>query len=98
MAASAELVVTDNTEQSRYEVRQGSEVVGFMTYRLESGRIALIHTEVPPELEGQGIGSELVGRALDDIRRRGLTIAPICPFVDDYLREHPEYADLAARN
>lgn len=92
------LVVADNSEQNRYEARRGLEMVGYLTYRLDSGRIALIHTEVPPELEGQGIGSELVGRALDDIRRRGLTIAPICPFVDDYLREHPEYADLAARN
>ena len=96
--ASSDLVVSDHSEQNRYEAHRGSELVGFMTYRLDSGRIALIHTEVPPELEGQGIGSELVGRALDDIRRRGLIIAPICPFVDDYIQEHPEYADLAARN
>ena len=98
MAASVELVVTDDTEQSRYEAHRGSEVVGFMTYRLDSGRIALIHTEVPPELEGQGIGSQLVAGALDDIRRRGLTIAPICPFVAEYLRDHPEYADLAGHS
>jgi predicted GNAT family acetyltransferase len=97
MATSVELVVTDNAEQRRYEARQGSEVVGFILYRLDPGRITLIHTEVAPALEGKGIASQLVTGALDDIRRRGLTIVPICPFVRAYLRRHPEYADLVAR-
>jgi predicted GNAT family acetyltransferase len=97
MATSVELTVADNVEQRRYEARQGSRVVGFISYRLDSGRMALIHTEVAQALEGQGIASQLVAGALDDIRRRGLTIIPICPFVRAYLRRHPEYADLAAR-
>ena len=97
MATSVELVVADNAEQRRYEARQGSEVVGFILYRLDPGRITLIHTEVAPALEGKGIASQLVTGALDDIRRRGLTIVPICPFVRAYLRRHPEYADLVAR-
>lgn len=97
MATSVELVVADNAEKQRYEARQGSEVVGFITYRLDSGRMTLIHTEVAPALEGQGIASQLVAEALDDIRRRGLTIVPICPFVRAHLRRHPEYADLVAR-
>jgi predicted GNAT family acetyltransferase len=97
MATSVELVVADNAEQRRYEARQSSEVVGFILYRLDPGRITLIHTEVAPALEGKGIASQLVSGALDDIRRRGLTIVPICPFVRAYLRRHPEYADLVAR-
>ena len=97
MATSVELVVADNAEQRRYEARQGSEVAGFILYRLDPGRMTLIHTEVAPALEGQGIASQLAKRALDDIRRRGLTIVPICPFVRGYLRRHPEYSDLVAR-
>jgi predicted GNAT family acetyltransferase len=97
MATSVDLVVADNAEKQRYEARQGSEVVGFILYRLDPGRITLIHTEVAPALEGKGIASQLVTGALDDIRRRGLTIVPICPFVRAYLRRHPEYADLVAR-
>ena len=97
MATSVELIVADNAEQRRYEARLGSEVVGFITYRLRPGRMTLIHTEVAAALEGKGIGSQLVAGALDDIRRRGLTIVPICPFVRAYLRRHPEHADLLAR-
>jgi hypothetical protein len=46
--------------------------------------------------EGQGIGSRLAAGALDDIRGRGLTIVPLCPFVSAYLARHSEYADLVA--
>jgi hypothetical protein len=35
-----------------------------------------------------------VRAALDDARERGLRVVPICPFVDDYVRRHPAYADL----
>jgi uncharacterized protein len=97
MATSVELIVADNAEKRRYEARQGSEVVGFISYRLDPGRMTLIHTEIAPALEGRGIGSQLVTGALDDIRRRGLTIVPICPFVRAYLGRHPEYADLVAQ-
>jgi predicted GNAT family acetyltransferase len=37
-----------------------------------------------------------VTAALDDARRRGFHVVPICPFVEDYVRRHPEYGDLLA--
>lgn len=40
--------------------------------------------------EGQGVGSALVRLALDDARRRGLGVIPICPYVQEYLKRHPE--------
>jgi uncharacterized protein len=93
---SIELSITDNAEKRRYEARQGSEVAGFITYRHDPGRMTLIHTEVGPALEGKGIASQLVAGTLDDIRHRGLSVLPICPFVRAYLRRHPEYSDLVA--
>lgn len=96
MATSVELTVVDNPDERRYEARLGSEVVGFITYHLRPGRITLIHAEVDPTAEGKGIGSRLVGGALDDICARGLEVVPLCPFVRAYLRDHPEYADLVA--
>jgi predicted GNAT family acetyltransferase len=52
------------------------------------------HTEVEPELERHGVGSQLVAATLDDLRARGLPVVPICPFVRGFIRRHPEYADL----
>ena len=93
---SGQVVVRDNPDEERYELLVGDSVVGEIQYhhRRSSDRIAFIHTEVPPELEGHGYASELVAGALDDVRSRGLRVVPICPFVRTYLQYHPEYEDL----
>ena len=79
---------------TRYEILRGDELVGEIRYRIEPGAIVLVHTDVAPSAEGQGIGSRLVAGALDDIRSRGLRVVPVCPFVTAYLRRHPEQRDL----
>ena len=86
----------DNPAKHRYEARAGERVLGFVLYREEPGRITLVHTEVEPELEHRGVGSRLVAGTLDDIRSRGLTVVPICPFVRAFIRRHPEYAEVVA--
>jgi predicted GNAT family acetyltransferase len=54
----------------------------------------MLHTEVPKELEGRGIGSALIRGVLDTARREGLKVNPLCPFAKAYIDKHPEYADL----
>ena len=63
-------------------------------YRLKPGVITFTHTEVPKELGGRGIGSQLAKGALDQARERGLKVVPLCPFIKAYIEKHPEYADL----
>jgi predicted GNAT family acetyltransferase len=92
----SDLTVADNAEAQRYEARLGSELVGIVGYHLEPGQITLIHTEVDPAFEGKGIASRLLAAALDDIRRRDLSMVPVCPFVQSFLRRHREYGDLVA--
>ena len=55
-----------------------------------------MHTEVPPALEGRGIGSALVRGMLEAIRARGLKVVVKCPFVATYMGKHPEFNDLIA--
>jgi uncharacterized protein len=93
-----EYVVRDNPEELRYEILRGGELVGEIRYRSEPGVIVLVHTDVAPSAEGQGIGTRLVAGALDDIRSRGLRLVPVCPFVAAYLRRHPEQRDLVVRD
>ncbi len=69
-------------------------LAGFTIYRDRPGLIAFIHTEVDDQFEGQGVGSTLVGEALQDARRRELEVLPFCPFVNSYIQKHPEYLDL----
>ena len=93
-----EYVVRDNPEELRYEILRAGELVGEIRYRSEPGVIVLVHTDVAPSAEGQGIGTRLVAGALDDIRSRGLRLVPVCPFVAAYLRRHPEQRDLVERD
>jgi predicted GNAT family acetyltransferase len=89
-----DVTVVDNPERKRFEARTGDEVAGFIDYRVRPDALVLVHTEVLPQYEGQGIGSQLARAVLDEIRARGRRIRVLCPFLTAYLRRHPEYADL----
>ncbi|HNJ82754.1 MAG TPA: GNAT family N-acetyltransferase [Piscinibacter sp.] len=65
-------------------------------YRLRDGVMAITHTEVAPELEGQGIAAELVRAALAHAREQGLKVRPLCSYVQAYMRRHPEVQSLLA--
>ena len=95
---SGEPIVVNVPEASRYELRDGERMIGEAAYHRRPGRIAFTHTEVDEALEGRGLGGALVGTALDDARREGLEVVPLCPFVAAYIERHPEYQDLVAAN
>jgi uncharacterized protein len=85
--------VVNNQAQHRYElVVEGHLAATY--YKVADGVITFIHTEVPPELGGKGVGSQLIKGALDQVRTQGLQVIPQCPFVKAYIDKHPEYADL----
>jgi uncharacterized protein len=87
--------VRHRPDERRYELLVGGEHAGELVYRDRGGGVlAFLHTEVDPAQRRSGLGSQLVRAALDDARERGLRVVPICPFVDDYVRRHPAYADL----
>jgi predicted GNAT family acetyltransferase len=88
--------VVRNDQQSVYELYVGGERMGLIAFRDRPGRVVMVHTEVDEGLEGQGLGSRLVADALADVRARGLTVTPLCPFVAAYIRTHPEEVDLVA--
>jgi uncharacterized protein len=90
------LAVVDNPARSRYELRDHGRVVGFTQYHERDGAYVFPHTVIIERKRGEGRGAALVQGALDDARRRGWRIVPQCPFVAQFVAEHPEYADLVA--
>ncbi|MFN3656236.1 MAG: GNAT family N-acetyltransferase [Pseudolabrys sp.] len=88
--------VRDNPDRQRFELDFGGGRLAVAEYRLAGGVLMALHTEVPKELEGRGIGSRLVRGVLAQARARGLKVRPICSFVRAYMDRHPEYADLRA--
>lgn len=88
--------VSDNPAASRYEIRVGDHLAGFADYARTHGVIVFTHTEVEPGFQGQGLATRLAAAALDDVRTRGLTVTPLCPFIAAFIKTHPGYADLVA--
>lgn len=92
----SEMNVTDNAGAERYEITVDGELAGFVEYTAGNDTIALTHTEVDDAFGGQGVGGRLAAGALDDIRRQGKQVNPICPFIKGWIEKHPDYQDLVA--
>lgn len=86
-------VVVNNTAKHRYELTVEGHLAATY-YKLADGVITFVHTEVPPELGGKGVGSRLVKGALDQVRADGLKVIAECVFVKGWIGKHPDYADL----
>lgn len=82
--------VHDNPELSRYELLDGDEVAAFTEYRRDGDVLRFVHTETNPAHTGKGVAKELVTTALDDVRRRGLSVLPECPYVRRVIAENAE--------
>ena len=85
--------LVDNADEKRYEFDLGDDIA-IIEYIKTQGFIILTHTEVPEKYEGQGIGAELVHDVLEDLRAKKLQMIPQCPFIAQYIRRHPEWADV----
>ena len=87
--------IIDNEAASRFELTMDGRLAE-LSYRRNGDRLVLIHTEVPAELEGHGLGGALVRAAAERAERDGLTLVPRCPFADGWLKRHPGVAARAA--
>ncbi|UXN75971.1 N-acetyltransferase (plasmid) [Devosia sp. A8/3-2] len=70
-----------------------------MTYsRISPELIILDHTGVPEALRGRKVGERPVRLAVEDARRDGVAILPICPFAKAQINRHPEWQDVLQRS
>jgi predicted GNAT family acetyltransferase len=83
--------VVRNDETGQFELRVDGHLAR-LVFRLVGRRLVLVHTEVPDEIGGRGLGGVLVQAALDAAKANGYTVVPRCPFAAAWLRRHPEAA------
>jgi predicted GNAT family acetyltransferase len=85
----------DNEERHRFELDVEGKTA-FVSYRKTPDTITLVHTVVPPELGGKGVGSKLARATLDAVRAQGRKLIVECEFIRGYMSKHPEDNDLLA--
>jgi hypothetical protein len=87
--------LTNDAAARRYRLEVDGEEVGHVEYDpIGADALLLKHTEVDPKHEGKGYGGKLVAGVLDDLRSRGMTVLPICPYASAWIKRHREYLDV----
>lgn len=94
MTGEPAVAVVDVAEAARYELRVDGRRAGLADYRDVGNRRVVTHSEVDEGFQGQGLASRLVAEVVDDVRRHGRSLTPLCPFVVRWLERHPEAADV----
>jgi hypothetical protein len=85
--------IVNNAAQHQFELEVDGHVAT-AHYEINGNVVTFMHTEVPPELGGKGVGSRLVQGALDQVRADGMKVIAKCPFVKGWIGKHPAYQDL----
>ena len=86
-------IITDNTQEGRFEATVDDQVIGRQAYRRYRGHIVLMATEVDTQWRDRGV-SAMISGVLTLIRRAGHTVIPRCKITGNYILRHPEYRDL----
>ena len=89
-------VQNDEKERKFHALVDGHEAV--LGYAKSGNAYNLLHTFVPEELRGHGVAEQLVRGALDQIKAQGATFIATCPFVQAFLKRHPEYQEGVAHH
>ncbi|QTI70417.1 GNAT family N-acetyltransferase [Gordonia sp. L191] len=101
MADPGHLRIAHSAARERYEAilttdSDGDEItVGYVDYVSEPYQVVLTHTVIPDAYSGRGYAGQLVQAVLDDIRKAGKQVVPVCSYVRRFIDRHPEYADMA---
>jgi predicted GNAT family acetyltransferase len=84
----------DQASGGRYVARvDGAEAE--MTFSRATPHLVIVdHTEVPDTLRGKGVGQALALNAVEDARKGGWKIVPLCPFFRAQSMRHPEWHDV----
>jgi predicted GNAT family acetyltransferase len=90
------VTVMNNEKQMQFQAKLEGEIA-FLEYRMHDGTLVLMHTEVPEKLGGRGVGTALAEFAFQYARERHLPVKVYCPFVQAYLKRHPENMDMVVK-
>ena len=92
-----EIKVVNNEKALHFETLLSNGEFAFIEYRWNKGNLVFMHTWVPEGFEGQGIAAALAKFALEYAKEKQLQIVVYCPYVNAYLKKHPEYQVLLAK-
>ncbi|MEJ7586389.1 MAG: GNAT family N-acetyltransferase [Ferruginibacter sp.] len=94
-------VLLEPSEQGQqvFVIKNGGKKLAEMVTKISGQVMTVYHTEVAPEEEGKGLAKELFNKMVAHAREQQLKILPLCVFVQNQLKKHPElYTDVWDRS
>ncbi|QHJ69439.1 GNAT family N-acetyltransferase [Planococcus halotolerans] len=79
---------------NKFYVEKDSEEMASLAYAPDGDVLTVTHTEVSPELSGQGVGKQLVSEVVQYARNEGKTIDAQCSFARGVIEKTPEFQDV----
>lgn len=90
-----EILQKDDGTKGKFYVKIGEEILAEMHYVWAgSDRIIIDHTDVSEVLKGKGVGKQIVERAVEFAREKGIKIVPLCPFAKSVFDKVKEFSDV----
>ncbi|WP_288744715.1 GNAT family N-acetyltransferase [uncultured Bacteroides sp.] len=83
-----EYEVIHRPERNRFELEKNG-MTAFVEYEVEDGALDIMHTIVPPPLEGKGIAAALVEATYKYASAQGLKPRATCSYAVAWLKRHP---------
>jgi predicted GNAT family acetyltransferase len=87
----------DSAKGGRYMTGEPGRVAMLTCSRASPHLIIVDHTEVPDQYRGQGVGGKLALHAVEEARKGGWKIIPLCPFFKAQVERHPDWQDVISR-
>lgn len=84
-----------DVHKGAFYIEENGRLLAEMTYVWAgSNKIIIDHTQVSDELKGQGAGKQLVNKAVEMAREKGIKILPLCPFAKSVFDKIKEFNDV----
>jgi len=81
-------------ENKRVVAYDHQKVIGEVTFSPSPTLWIADHTEVDPSYKGQRIGNQMVQKLVEEARKEGVKILPLCPFAAAEFKKNPSYGDV----
>lgn len=94
-SSTMEILQKDDGKKGAFYVEQDNIILAEMTYVWAgTDRIIIDHTDVKANLKGKGVGKQMISKAVNFAREKGIKIVPLCPFARSVFDKVKEFKDV----
>ena len=90
-----EIKQKDYSTKGMFYIELEGTTLAKMTYSWAgTDRIIIEHTEVNEQLKGKNAGKQMVSKAVEFAKEKGIKIVPLCPFAKSVFDKVAEFRDV----